>query len=375
MIEPTIAVIGCKTTLPIEFPIEFSENSGNMIHGRAPLELFPKAFHSEDTNRPWGNTSSFRTWANAEASHVIITLANTIRMDRSEGASYLKLINNLETYSGELVVFGLGIQSTSMDLESATLPPEAIELMKYLGERCKAVGVRGEFTAKAFSHFAGVENTVVTGCPSLFSQPSAIKELYENWKTPKPGIRAYSGTNYNRPEERLMLRDSIKANQFLIEPVNSRNHAFYLESTTPSPDSKLTPPFYLNRYLNDKSLTISEIRNYYAKYYRLFRNVNTWYDFNRESVSLTYGTRFHVNMASLLSGTPALWITHDARTEELTDFCHLPRISLTKAIEMSPEEIEQAYDPSDFFDNIRDKFNNFNNYLDIFGLPAVKLKF
>lgn len=38
-----IGVIGCLPELPLEFPVEKPENSGNMIHAQAPLRMFDNA--------------------------------------------------------------------------------------------------------------------------------------------------------------------------------------------------------------------------------------------------------------------------------------------------------------------------------------------
>lgn len=202
---PKVAVTGCRPQLPVEFPINMPENAGNMIHAQAPLRMFSGAMYSGDPKKPWGYGNSFRNWTNSEATHLIVTLANTFRLNQEDGSNFAAFQRSLESYDAELVIFGLGVQSPDAQLDDKFLSKEAIELMQYLGDRCKVVGVRGEFTKKVFSELAGVDNTFVTGCPSLFSRPEAIPELYQNWKVRKKGLRAYAGTNYSRDSERRML--------------------------------------------------------------------------------------------------------------------------------------------------------------------------
>ena len=48
-----IAVTGCATSLPSEFPMEFPENAGNMVHANAPFEMFPNCIHSNDNWREY----------------------------------------------------------------------------------------------------------------------------------------------------------------------------------------------------------------------------------------------------------------------------------------------------------------------------------
>ena len=370
-----IGVTGCLAEMPSEFPLNYPENAGNMIHARAPLEMFPGAVYSETTSPRWGRGSNFRTWANENATHVVITLANFLRVNDADGAPYAAFHRQLQGFDSELVIFGLGAQAPQADLEGASMPPEAIELMRYLGDRCRVIGVRGEFTRKVFAHFAGVENTYITGCPSLFSRPNAFRTLRENSEVRKPGLRAYAGTVYHRDDETKMLVDSILRQQFLIEPVNRFNHDLHLASLR-NPETA-TIPWYLEGPIKreDSPLTRERVLNYYAKFYRLFRNADAWYQFNEELDSRTDGSRFHVNMASVLSGVPAVWLTHDSRTAEMVEFLHLPNLPLADATNMTPEEIASSYDPTDLFDNIHSLFANFNAFLANFDLPSLTLDF
>ena len=274
-----------------------------------------------------------------------------------------------------MVIFGLGVQSKTQSLDDAIVTPAAIDLMQYLGERCRVVGVRGEFTKQVFAHFAGVENTYVTGCPSLYSHPSGVKKMYHAWKHGKSGLRAYAGTNYSDEVERQMLFESTQRNQFLVEPVSKANFEFFLDANANVNAPDMRVPYYLKRYIKNDQTTVQDLADYYSKYFRLFRNIDTWLEFYQDQVSFSYGSRFHVNMASLLAGVPALWLTHDARTSELVEFMHLPSLAIADAAQMSPEEIQQAWDPEDFFDNIHGLYDNFNEYLGIFGLPPVYLDF
>lgn len=371
MHKTQIAVTGCLSTMPFSFPLDYPENAGNMIHARAPLEIFPEAVSSDTRCPPWANTSSFQSWVSKYASHVIVTLANFLRVNDTDGTPYRAFQNQLENLDAELVIFGLGAQATSTDLEGTSMPSEAIDLMKYLGERAKVIGVRGEFTKEVFRHFAGVENTFVTGCPSLFSRPQMINKLWNNIKNKKRGLPSYAGTVYHRDNETKMLCDAIRRDQFLIEPVNKFNHQLFLDSYL-APD-KPQIPWYLKPKINDGTLSENLILSYFSKYYRLFRDADTWYKFNEDFVRFTYGSRFHVNMASVLSGVPALWLTHDTRTLEMVDFLHLPSLSLDEACQMSPEEIENSYDSTEFFDNIEGLFENFRNFLDVFDLPTDRV--
>ena len=367
-----IAVTGCRRELPSTFPLETAENSGNMIHANAPFEMFDGCFFRYADHWRITGAKSWHEFVNKNCSHLIVTLTNTFRLNSDDGSRFRRFHESLQKIDKPIVVFGMGVQSWDDDLANATLPAEGVELMKFLGERCEAVGVRGEMTQRAFRHFAGVENTFVTGCPSMFSRPQQLVELARNLDASAPGQPAFCGTRLHEPDEKQMLHRAIRAGAFLVEPVSKFNHRFYVDVTQNKTDPEV--PYFLRDYVSSTSNgnAVDELRSYFASRYRLFRQLGPWYDFNSESVAFTYGTRFHVNMASVLSGKPALWVTHDSRTRELTEFLHLPSIDLADAVEMDPSDVRARLDYDDFFSHIGGLFDTFNEYLAINGLPEIE---
>ncbi len=113
--------------------------------------------------------------------------------------------------------------------------------------------------------------------------------------------------------------------------------------------------------------------------FKIFSNTTTisfgtcqdWLEFMRTNVSFSYGTRFHVNMAALLAGRPAMWITHDTRTQELVEYFKLPHMNLKHASVRIPHDIGNAIDLTPFFDNYDTVSKRFNEFLEIAGLPKL----
>lgn len=337
-----IGVIGCLPELPVDFPLLMPENSGNMIHAEAPLRMFPRAVHYKDSRFILSGETSFRNFVNKTCSHLIITLANSLSLEKPNPEKYKRLLDSLKQYDVPIIVFGLGIQSSSRDINKAELCKEAIELLEFLSLKSTLLGVRGEFTKQVIEKCTNINNVFVTGCPSLFSDPEALRDLYK------------------------------KCSSFFIEPVNKRTHQYYIDLIKGKENSDV--PYYFNLMINNNEFSLSKEKlNLYIKTkYRLFRNTKPWYEFNRECVDYTFGTRFHVNMASVLSGVPALWLTHDARTQELTEFFNLPSIDLDAINSMSLSQIKSYINYDRFFKNINQLFNNFNEYLEVNGLPKIK---
>ncbi|WP_171013206.1 polysaccharide pyruvyl transferase family protein [Microbacterium sp. 2FI] len=340
-----------------------------MIHGNAPFEMFPEAvFYKDRRFGPGGK--NFAKYVNDECSHLIVTVANFFKLNDEDGARYSRFQGFLEKIEAPIVIFGLGAQAPSQELDGS-LPDEAIDLMKFLGDRSELVGVRGSFTADMFEHFAGVSNTFVTGCPSFFSRPDAFPRLAEALKTDREGRAAYNGTTYHDPLESDMLVQAIQEDSHLVEPVNrfSTAYANSLQRNEEAPPF----PWFLKRPVKEGKLTHAQLEDYFSRRFRIFRDPASWYNFNSESVGFSYGTRFHANMASLLSGVPAVWVTHDSRTEELTKVLRVPAVPKESVSSLSSEEIRSMMDYKPMFDGLGELFANFNAYLEAHKLPLVSL--
>ncbi|GIH75765.1 polysaccharide pyruvyl transferase family protein [Planobispora longispora] len=366
-----IAVAGCRRELPPEFPLDHAENSGNMIHANAPFEMFDDCVFRLDRQwRTLTGAATFAEFVNRHCTHLVFTMANTLKIGSDDPAPFIRLQSLLDQIDKPVVIFGLGVQSDTDDLTGATLPAEAISVMRRLQDRCAVIGVRGRTTQRVLEQVCGVTNVKVVGCPSLFSRPAHLARLRESLKEGH-GRPAFCGTKLHQPLETRMLRNAIRHDAFLVEPSNRRNHQFYVDVSSGRHRPRL-PRFLRDDGEHGPKLARDRIEDYYQRRYRLFRDTKSWYRFNEESVSFTYGTRFHVNMASILSGKPALWLTHDARTRELTDFLHLPAVPLADVADMDVHDIRSLIDYDDFFDHVGGLFDNFNEYLAVNGLPAVE---
>jgi polysaccharide pyruvyl transferase WcaK-like protein len=375
-----IGVTGILNSLPATFPLETHENSGNMVHGDAPFQLFDDAYLA--INRDWPGYKPgdrFKDFVNEKCTHVIITCANVFRAnDFGENIRkrYVKLVEMLKGYEKPIILFGLGVQAKEQDLSKVKFPPEAIVAMRAIAEKATAVSVRGEFTLSVLKQFGGMENAYVTGCPSFFSYPDAFSKLKKNIELLRanefPRI-AFSGTHHAAESEQLLLLNTIRNNGFFIEPQDRANYR-YLKDILENPETAVAPAHF-QRLLSGPSpkLQRDEFCNYLSRRLRLFRDIKPWKEFNGEFVDYTFGTRFHVNMASMLEGLPALWITHDSRTRELADALHLPSMDVEQAGVLSISELINATDYEPLFSNLDRLFERFNQFLDAATLPRVRV--
>lgn len=367
---PRIGVMGCKPSMPDAFPLSMRENSGNMIHGKAPFELFPDCLFYTDPRFGPGR-ANFMDYLNAECSHIIITMANSLRIGRTDGTPYVRLRNFLDKCKVPIVIFGLGAQARRQEFPDDGLPAEAIELMKYLGDRTELIGVRGDYTAAVLEHYAGVTNTFVTGCPSFFSRPFAFDLLAESLRDNRKGRPAFNVTRLGDAHESRLAAMAITEDLHWIEAANPRTTAFANRLRRGVPNPRI--PDELARLAPPRGLPRGRLEDYFSRRFQLFRETSSWYAFNTDCVGFTFGTRFHGNMASLLSGVPALWVTHDARTEEFTDYLRLPAVRKEDAAELGVPELRALIDYSAMYEAIPGLFDRFNHYLDAHGLPTIPL--
>lgn len=371
-----IAVLGCLPSLPESFPVSFEENSGNMVHAVAPLKMYyPWAIHSENQYWKISGEMSFRNFVNRKCSHLIITLANILRLGRKDGRSYSSFKKSLEQYRVPFVVFGLGVQGADYNIDEAYLCEEAIDLVRFLSKNSVLLGCRGNYTKQVLEKLCGVDNAYVTGCPSFFSNPKGFEDLFVNVQAISDSDEdllkpAFCITGAHNENERNVLINGIKENIFQIEPVMKSAYEYYLLSK--SNKKNISVPYFLKESVKNNLLTPDEIRDFYSRNFMMFRCPSTWEGFLKESVSFSYGSRFHCNMQSILSGRPAVWFTHDARTQELVDYLNLPNLSLVEASSLNVDDIRSYLKYDSFFNGLNNLFSRFNYYLRENGLPEIE---
>jgi polysaccharide pyruvyl transferase WcaK-like protein len=62
---------------------------------------------------------------------------------------------------------------------------------------------------------------------------------------------------------------------------------------------------------------------------RLYISIDQWME-DISKFDLSIGLRLHGNMVAHQAGCPAIWVHHDARTQELVDTMALPSITITQ---------------------------------------------
>lgn len=291
-------------------------------------------------------------WVLPMANH--ISIGNTV-LER-EADSLITKTND------RVVIMGLGAQltdtlNTPKKLMSA-LPIERINAIKCLAERSVSIGVRGAVTAECLDCI-GVHNYRIIGCPSFYSNKAAVVSVCEK--------RLSSN-------ERISLNISAYGNEGMASFLNLIKNAglfntsrYILQDMLDFPKTIFNNLPITERHMRERfpgfDMSAEAFTDYVKRQGVIFKDIDSWNSFFTESqIQLSVGARFHGNMIALLSGVPAIWLTHDSRTKELCECMNLPHIEIEKVIQI--EEFDELLETANYGDNFKKIYEkNFAAYM------------
>ena len=360
-----VLLLGNRRALPPAFPLAMAENAGNMIHADAAFRIVRGGvFHTQD----WPANANIVDFVERQCSHIVYVFANALRLGETEPRQFENTVAFLEATTKPVISFGLGAQADTLDDHDAPLPDAAVRMLQILSERCTSIGVRGAFTERVLNHH-GIRNVRITGCPSLYTNLTPDFAIDPAADRSDRDI-AFSGTHFFREAEAALLGFAISQGFQHVEPVSKLLFEAHNAHNTAEADDPPELPYFIAGLVKRGGCSEDQARHYLRERFNLFWDTETWKKFNRERIALTYGTRFHVNMASLISGVPALWVLHDARTRELADFMALPSVGIDEAVNFAaPEDLTDRLDYDTFNAAYPRLYSNFRDYLDENGLP------
>lgn len=341
-------------------------NHGNFIHAEAARRLFP-------TGRELGAPAK---WTEADVarirerhSHAVVIMANGIRPGFSGSHPAMKalaayqsaLADGIERLGLPVVVLGLGTQAPVAVLDETEIAEETLRLLRVLSAHSHRMAVRGAITA-GICRQHGIGNVEVMGCQSLF------------WhRTPTiAGPRAAGGGEAALPVafnftdasvEAPLINLAIDAGFDLIGQGNAA------EAELRSGAPRATPfRSYLPAAFSSGSLDEARYAAWVTAHFAQFHDAPSWVASMR-GYRFAFGTRLHGNMAALIAGTPALWITHDARTYEICEHFRLPHLQIGAALRV--REVDELIARADFSACRRiypDRYRTLHRYLTDAGI-------
>lgn len=281
-----------------------------------------------------------------------------------------RAINFMKKNRGKITLVGLGAQAsdildTPRKLVKYGLSKEQVTMFKMFSERCVSLGVRGPFTAECLEEM-GIHNYRIIGCPSYFKYLNGCFPIIE--KPRQCGNIQMSITPGNKTKTQL-FKFGMKYDCKWVLQCKEEIPRIY-DGIGGRYRCELK---WLLKNFPGLNKSADEIKDYYEKNGFIFWNIEDWNEFyKRENITFAFGTRFHGNMQALRNGVPALWITHDNRTKELTDFLHLPHMEIAQFQRIRcMEELFEICDYTEAAHKYNDLLENYIIFLKENGINSV----
>jgi len=282
--------------------------------------------------------------------HAVMPSANFIYHGfTSWHESVLTFLNNTNF---PITFAGLGAQADSItdDPQSVMdkLAPISKEFLFAVAKRCVSLGVRGKFTAECLEA-VGIHNYRVIGCPSMYM---TFKDGRSTLPNPHDAKTVMHITPYNLSvyETKILeLGYSIKSE--------------WIMQTYDECDLK---GLLINPKFPDLSVDKKDILDYHKEHSHVFFSYGKWDKFLKESnFTFSFGSRFHGNVMAINAGIPALWITHDSRTQEFMDVFSLPHIKMEEMANIfNINQLIERCDYSKFYKKYPEMLKEYKKYLD-----------
>lgn len=234
------------------------------------------------------------------------------------------------------VPISVGLQAKKYG-DEFKLNKSTLDVLNAIQERA-IIGVRGFYSADILNK-NGIKNIEVIGCPSIYYNDS-----YSGEKIQKCDRIDNVSVNF-----RTIYGNLSKQEKHFLTYCANRNYSF-VEQTKYELSIENTGDIgsynYISKWINRQK--------------NIFFDVKEWKRYF-ESYQFSIGLRFHGNVVALWNGIPALFITIDSRTSELTEFFNLPSISIDEFDDQ--KQIEYYYEICDYTDFKREYINKYNKYL------------
>lgn len=318
-------------------------NCGNLVFQYAVTNLVDEPVKVIGEDLPWDKKS-----LQENCRSLVIPSANFLR----EGLDFTGYVNFLEQSNLPLTFIGLGAQADDFNKKEFDFHPSVLRLIDLIKERCKKVSIRGEFTARVLERF-GITSYEITGCPSNFinQAPDFPEMIARKLQAPMRSFITHADEPWPKKDikkqtERRLVEWTRNGRAVMVQQAVPRM-IDYLRQNNPFAAPEVGPNFEasLAKTLMPGA-SIDEFAEFIAVKMRTYYSVEQWLE-DSSRFDFSIGLRLHGNMAAWQSGTPALWITHDSRTQELSDTMGLPNIGIEDFLE-NCTTIEDAWERVEF---------------------------
>ncbi len=299
---------------------------------------------------------------NAECQYVILPMANSFRM-RYGIKNYTAFIKRMKI---PCVVIGIGLQAPDSSKIEDGFPfdDDARDFVRAALDHSALIGLRGENTARYMKHlgFSDGRHYTVIGCPSMYTFGGELPKARVGTLNAASRISVNGMPSRNRSRN-LWLRDILhtyKDHYYVFQQLSELELIHYgTPLYTASRAGRDGNSFYPRTDLHP------DIKGGRALG---FVSARAWHQF-MAGVDFSFGERIHGNLAAVLSGTPALVLTTDTRTEELSTYFDVPHIP---AASIRPgTDLRALYEKCDFDAPRRGHMARFEHYVDFLNANSL----
>ena len=295
------------------------QNSGNLVFLRSIKKLFDPVI----LNPYYGYHNKSEEYSDIDA--FITTDLIWIRPN-TEMSDVECIFNHIGNRPLIPISVGLQADATTYDFE---MHPKTVKLLQAISERC-TIGVRGYYAAYILNKNK-IKNIAVIGCPSVFY----LSEYH--FKTPdsKKSIQAISSfrTAFYPDFHKWCSKEELDFLTFC----SSYNMGFVEQTGM----NQISSTERFGAWINNQR--------------KMFFDTSEWDAYVR-NYDFHIGMRFHGGIIAMQNGLRSLFLTKDSRTNELTDFFCLPKMSIQEFD--SSKSLEYYYEKADY-----SEFNKRFSYL------------
>lgn len=294
---------------------------------------------------------------------VVMPSSNFIRHVKND-PFFKEFQSFIEKIDGIFTLAGLGAQSsdifnTPKKLIRYGLNDEQQAFFRTVSEKAVTIGVRGEFTAECLE-LMGIRNYRIIGCPSFFEM---LDGTFVTLMEPSAECTQMTVTGDKRKNCKVLDFGIQNKSHWVMQSASEMSENFAGGGTV----KWLYKIFPTTRFAGC-------LDQYTEEFSHIFWTIEEWNQFYKNyGITFAYGTRFHGNMEAFRNGVPALWITHDSRTKELTNFLGLPHISINKFRKI--KYMEELIEICDYTETRRKYRSLFSNYIDFLEENQISHRF
>lgn len=305
--------------------------------------------------------------------HIVVSAANWV----NPGVDLENLCRFIESTDLPCLVVGLGAQ-VEFGGKLPSLKPGTQRFLDVVSERSSFISVRGKHTQEILGEY-GVENTWVTGCPSILGanlefDPASVqvKKKISIDKVVLQGTRHGIDLNVLRgghvPKLNLQLYRTAFQNQMPLLLQSELPDIYHAMGRINNKEIIDSGRRFLERVYG---ADLKEVSSYLNQQAMIFWTVQEWLS-ELSNFDFLVGNRIHGVVSSLLSGTPSVLLAHDHRTRELAEFMNIPFVDMRDIEKIDCDEILRIIDEVEFSSFVNGYQEYKKNFVEFFDQNSVQ---